>query len=368
MKFVAAIALLACAMPHVVASPLERGTLRDLPPMKSSRAAHTATLLSDGSVLIVGGFSSEEDRPAGVELFDPQREEFQSLKDAITPRHSHTASSLPNGSVLIAGGYGAQVGVLDAAEILEPSTRRFVSAGQMTARRAEHTAITLADGRIAFIGGRSVDWSTLATIEIYDPATRSFTEAGRLTVPRAGHVSVLLRDGRIFIAGGHAGRGSTLTVYGTAEIFDPRSGRSVGTSDIGSLRHKLDAVVLADGKVLINGGSSEDGARGSYDSAEIFDPSRSSFSSAAKMTRSRYKHRGSSLLLPNGKVLVAGGARQAELYDPKTDTFTLLESASPLHGSFSTAVSLRDGRVLIAGGYFRPDSPTNGAWIYRSSP
>ena len=363
---VASIVLLGSAM-AVFASPGNRNPVRDLPSMTSSRAAHTTTVLDDGSVLVVGGFTAEEGQLAGVELFDPKRSEFQSIDDAIARRHSHTATLLPNGNVLIAGGYGAKSGTLDTAEVFDPATRRFSSVGDMKARRAEHTSVALSDGRVALIGGRSVDWSTLTSIEIYDPRAGTFREGGQLSVPRSGHVSVLLRDGRIFIAGGHAGRGSTLTIYDTAEIFDPRSGRSTVVATLGSRRHKLDGVLLADGRVLLTGGSSQDDPGGSLDTAEIFDPALGRLTSAAKMNLARYKHRGASLSLPNGRVLIAGGARQAELYDPTTDTFTLLPGESALHGSFSTAVLLKDNRVLIAGGYFRPDSPTNHAWIYEVS-
>lgn len=363
---VAIIALLGPAL-TALASPGDRTAIRELSSMTSNRAAHTATLLEDGTVLVVGGFTEEEGNLAGVELFDPKRLEFQPIAAGIMRRQSHTATLLPNGTVLIAGGYGASSGASDTAEIFAPSTRRFSSTGPMKARRAEHTSAALPDGRVLLIGGRGADWSTLGSIEVYDPSTGVFSEVGQLSVPRTGHVSVLLRDGRIFIAGGHAGRGSTLTIYDTAEIFDPRSGRSIVTGKIGSSRHKLDGVLLADGRVLLTGGSSEDGPRGSSNKVEIYDPARGSFVAVANMNLPRYKHRGSSLLLPSGKVLIAGGARQAELYDPTIDKFTLLAGGSPLHGSFSTAVLLKDGRVLIAGGYFRPDSPANRAWMYEPS-
>ena len=157
-------------------------------------------------------------------------------------------------------------------------------------------------------------------------------------------------------------RRSSLKIHNTAEIFDPRTGRSVATADMRMGRDKLDGVLLADGRVLITGGT--DGQVVRVDSAELFDPLRNSFTPAAKMNKARYKHGGSSLLLPNGKVLIAGGAVQPELYDPVTDTFTLLNSESRLHGSCSAVAMLQDHRVLIAGGYFRPDAPSQGAWLY----
>jgi hypothetical protein len=365
MKIVVGVIVL-CGTMQVLASPVIPDAIRDLPSMTEGRAAHSATVLGDGSVLVMGGFMGDERHLAGVELFDPQRLQFRPIDVAIAPRQSHTATLLPDGTVLIAGGYGGTRGVLDSAEIFEPATRRVSTVGRMKARRAEHTSIALPDGRVALIGGRSADWVTLATVEIYDPMAVTFNEVGRLSVPRTGHVSVLLRDGRIFVAGGATGRGSTLEIFETAEIFDPRTGRSEVVASLGSARHKLDGVLLADGRVLLTGGSRDNGPRGSLKSAEIFDPARRSFTTVGAMNLPRYKHRGSSVLLPNGKVLIAGGARQAEVYDPVAETFSLLADETELHGSFSTAVLLGSDRVLVAGGYFRPDSPTNRAWMYEA--
>lgn len=362
--FGVALAVMGLTLSAGVAVPSTNARLRDLPPMSSSRAAHTMTTLEDGSALIVGGFIADEKQIAGVEMFDAKRRLFRTVRNAITPRHSHTATLLPNGRVLIAGGYDARARRLDAAEIFDPATSQFVPAGRMTVPRADHTAVPLRDGRVAIIGGSSTGWTILDSIELYDPSTGEFTDLGRMNVPRMSNTSVLLRDGRIFIAAGRRGRGATLEIYRTTEIFDPATGRSTRAADMHIARHKHDAVVLADGRVLITGGSDENDSHGRYDSAEIFDPVRNIFVPAARMRMARYKHRGSSKLLPNGKALIAGGAAQAELYDPATDTFDLVASASQLHGHFSAVGLLPDHRVLITGGYARPDSPSSGAWIY----
>jgi hypothetical protein len=345
------------------ASPAKRNTVQTLPPMHSSRAAHTLTVLKDGRVLVVGGFTSEEDQIAGVELFDAEQDRFDAIDNLNTPRQSHTATLLSNGRVLIAGGYDAQVQNLATAEVFDPITQKFLSVGRMTVPRANHTAVVLGDGNIALIGGTGTNWTALDSIEIFDPNTGAFSTAGHMLVPRGPSISVLLRDGRIFIAGGAAGRGSNTKVYNSSEIFDPRSGQSISSGTMAIHRNSSDGVLLADGRVLITGRSVAQDA--SVERAEIFDPSSNTFTLAATMQKARYKHRGSSVLLPNGKVLIAGGAAEPELYDPTTDTFETINSESRLHGSFSGVALLRDNRVLITGGYFQPVAPSNGAWIYR---
>lgn len=347
------------------ASPAENDLMRDLSSMGSSRAAHTITTLADGSALVVGGFIADEKQIAGVEVFDARRQQFRTIDNAIHPRHSHTASLLPDGRVLIAGGYDLQARYVDTAEVFDPATARFTHAGNMTVPRADHTAVVLADGRIAFIGGTSTGWTILDSIEIYDPKTGEISAAGRMSVPRMSHTSVLLSDGRVFIAGGRNGRGSTVQIYNSTETFDPSTGQSRPCAHMQTRRHKHDAIALADGRVLITGGSNEYDTRGRYDSAEIFDPTRNAFMPAAKMHMPRYKHRGSSLLLPNGKVLIAGGATQAEMYDPTTNTFALVTGESRLQGHFPAVALLPARRVLITGGYASPDSPSRGAWIYQ---
>ena len=116
-------------------------------------------------------------------------------------------------------------------------------------------------------------------------------------------------------------------------------------------RHKHDAVLLNDGSVLITGGSDERDSEGVYASAELFDPHTRNFRSGGTLRQARYKHRGTSVLLSNGQVLLAGGAARAELFDPTTKSFSLLGDTTRLAGQFSATAVLTTGQVLISGGY-----------------
>jgi hypothetical protein len=83
------------------------------------------------------------------------------------------------------------------------------------------------------------------------------------------------------------------------------------------------------------------------------------------MKLGRYKHAGSSLLLPNGLVLIAGGAPQAEIYDPRTNSFVLVGGEVRMAGHFAAVAPVKGGGALITGGYGDPDVAQSTAWLYR---
>lgn len=343
---------------------LQRGSLVSTGDMAASRAAHTATTLLDGRVLVAGGFV-EQGSAKGAEVFEPDRARFVAVPPMVTTRHSHTATRLPDGKVLIAGGYGDGSVTLATAELFDPQRNRFISTGSLQTARAGHVAVPLDDGRVLIAGGLGPGWTFLASAEVYDPATGRFAPTGRLTVPRESHAAVRLRDGRVLIVGGHNGQRRRLTLLASAEIYEPATGAFVRAGAMRVPRHKHDAVLLPGGQVLITGGSDHRDDRGVYDSSELFDPATGTFVPGPAMQAGRYKHAGSSVLLPSGLVLIAGGAPQAETYDAARRRFALVPGEPRLAGQFSAVAPLRDGGALITGGYGNGTGPRSSAWIYR---
>ena len=333
--------------------------------MGSARAAHTATTLRDGRVLVAGGFMREENSAAGAEVYDPATGMFTATGPMLTPRHSHTATLLADGRVVLAGGYDAQGEYLQTAEVYDPTSGTFTSVSPMTSARANHQAVLLQDGRVLLIGGVGTGWTFLSSAELYDPASASFTPTGSMSVPRESHAAVRLQDGRVFVVGGHQGRREAIELYTSAELYDPVNETFAPAGDMSIRRHKHDAVLLADGQVLITGGTDERDNRGVYTSTEIYDPNSGAFRTGEDMQRPRYKHSGTSLLLPNGRVLLAGGATQAEVYDSRTGAFALVGGEARMVGQFSASALLPDGRVLITGGYGENRGPQSSAWIYQ---
>ena len=116
-------------------------------------------------------------------------------------------------------------------------------------------------------------------------------------------------------------------------------------------RHKLAAVLLADGRVLVAGGSDNHDRRGKYASAEIYDPATGRFSKTTDRHSERFQLTDGVVRLRDGHVLIAGGAEQPEVYDAARNAFERVAGTVGNGRYFSSATLLSDGQVLITGGY-----------------
>jgi WD40 repeat protein len=331
--------------------------------MNAPRAAHTATLLPDGRILIAGGFRSEgrsEIPVASAELYDPERNAFYPTGEMKEARSGHTATLLPSGQVIIIGGWGVQ-GRLATAELYDPQSGAFSHAASMAAPRASMTATLLEDGRLLIAGGDSARNKLQVSTELYDPVTNTFIEGGKLNQGRFAHTATLLKNGRVLLIGG---RSSNNTILTSAELYDPATGKFTYTGNLETVRYKHAAVLLQEGNVLVVGGSDHRDWRGQYVSAELYHVGKGVFTRTADLNRERFKLADAVALLENGNVLVAGGNRQIEIFDPRHQRFLLGESLDN-DAYYSVATPLLDGSVLITGGYDATIHPSTKAWIYR---
>ena len=340
----------------------ESGLITRIHNMTASRAAHTATLLPDGKVLVTGGFTGGSSL-ASTEIFDPATQAFTTASNMSVARSGHSATLLSNGKVLIAGGYNGNY--LASAELYDPSTNGFTPVSTMTTARSGHVATLLPNGKVLLAGGVGTGWTFLANAELYDPVSNAFTTTGAMLTARESHTATLLNNGKVLITGGHRGRHPAITIYSSAEIYDPAMGAFTAAGDMTRIRHKHEAVLLADGRVLIIGGSDERDGNGAYVSAEIYDPVKNSFRATGNMNSPRYKLQGTAMLLSNGKVLVAGGANRAEIFDPAANTFSYVAGDMETPRLFATATRLTSGQILITGGYHGNVIVTSNAWVYR---
>jgi hypothetical protein len=340
------------------------GGITPIRSMARTRAAHTATLLPTGNVLIAGGFAGDEQSLASAEVFDPTQNTFVSAASMNVSRSGHTATLLPNGKVLIAGGYNGNY--LSSAELYDPVNGTFTPTNTMRTARSGHVAVILPNGKVLLAGGVGIGWTFLRSAELYDPATNSFAATGDMLSERESHSATLLANGKVLIAGGHRGRRPSITIHSSAEIYDPATGRFSATGDMTRIRHKHEGVLLADGRVLIVGGADERDGHGAYSSAETYDSARGTFTATGEMNSPRYKLQGTVVLLNNGKVLIAGGANRAEVFDPSSNKFSYARGDMGTPRLFATATRLRTGQVLIVGGYNTAQEVSEQAWLFRS--
>ncbi|HJR80489.1 MAG TPA: kelch repeat-containing protein [Anaerolineales bacterium] len=330
--------------------------------MNAERAAHSATLLPDGKVLIAGGFREEgtsEIAIASAEIFDPATNSFTPTSDMNEPRNGHTATLLPNGKVLLAGGWNQQ-GRTATAELYDPQTGTFKYTGSLMSPRQGLTATLLENGQVLIAGGDSARNTPQLIAELYDPATETFAPAESLKDGRFGHTATLLAGGKVLLVGGTSGNDNILA---SAEIYDPETGQFTSTSDANMVRYKHTAVLLRDGNVLILGGTDQRDWNGKYDSAEIYDVDAGTFTQISDMSQKRFKLAEAAVLLANGNVLIGGGNRQIEIFDAQSQTF-IADGTLDDDYYFSVLTGLNSGQVLITGGYNGNILPSDKAWLY----
>jgi hypothetical protein len=344
-------------------------SFRSVGSLNTSRAQHTATLLQNGKVLIVGGqnnLSSGNDTTlASSEIYDPVSQTFSLSGSLNTPRSSHTATLLPNGKVLIAGGeqildsYG-DIGGVFTLELYDPTSGTFsVVPGSLT--EALSPATLLNNGMVLFNESLSGFYSgNVGPPQLYDPSTGIMSNTGYSVTNRVDgtYTSTLLNDGTVLLAGGEAWYGTASQTTNT-ELFSPATETFAATGSLVTPTMYQTATLLNTGSVLLAAGANLSGTNGSMvdlNGAELYNPTAKTFATTGSLAIARTSH--TATLLNDGTVLVIGGGTQtaptyltgtAELYSPTNQTFTG-DGSLQIPRFQHTATLLNDGTVLVVGG------------------
>ncbi len=360
-------------------APATVGSWRLTAPMLASRAAHSLTMLRSGKVLAAGGDRTWSvaggESLAAAELYDPTTETWTATGSMGTPRSFHIAVLLRDGTVLVAGGCDGYVGrdcvPLATAEIYDPELGTWAPTGSMAHARgragtADHAAV-LPDGKVLVVGAVSgpAPFVFGSSSEVYDPASRSWAEVGDAVEPGDGHAVVALADGRVLAVGSF---GDGMVGSAVAQIYDPSTAAWRATAPFHRPVLTNTLTRLGDGRVLSFGGCEV--AQGfpcgtpMDPTAWLFDPASGAetWSPTAPIVYPRIW--ASAVLLPSGRVLVAGGNSQiftlfdydlyaapaGEIYDPQRDTWTPTPVMPHYVNVASAMVVLPSGEVLFTGG------------------
>jgi len=322
--------------------------------MQQARLYLSATLLTNGQVLIVGGNHRGVPGIAQAELYNPATGTFSPTGSLNTGRYSHSATLLANGKVLIAGGRGSS-GSLASAEVYDPATGMFTVTGSLSCA-CGYAATLLPSGKVLFSSGFN-GTNAVTTAELYNPATGTFSLTGSLKVARAGSSSTLLTNGNVLVAGGVFYTGTSPNqvphYLASAELYNPATGTFSLTGSLNTARSSQTATVLNNGNVLLAAGQNDGANAGYLGSAELYNPASGKFTVTGSLNTARILH--TAHLLASGKVLIVAGNHfgsiaSAELYDPASGTFSNAASLNTPRQGHASAL-LTNGQVLAAGGY-----------------
>ncbi|HLJ89904.1 MAG TPA: kelch repeat-containing protein [Candidatus Angelobacter sp.] len=412
--FAAVFLFLSVCMAHAQVMTAWSGTLN---PLNQARMNHTATGLQfpipnypgSHSVLVAGGEINASSVLNSAEVFNYYTGLWSLTPPMIQGRTKHTATLLRDGRVLVVGGYQFHTAQstlsLASAEIYDPVANTWTATGTLNFARGEHSATLLADGTVLISGGQSCvtqgprftqmcTW--LTSPEIFDPATGIFTALNRFPGPHGAEAASLLPNGDVLITG-------TLSLICTGQCFTPNdpdlylpslfsNQPATGLVNLFLSNPTFEVVpvyfgshtstTLPDGRVLIAGGYDyTPGDRVNYISF-FYDSNNSQWATTnSNMLSPRANH--TATLLYDGAVLLTGGVNRGDAnLNPLSTTgsveifngnnvYSGIPNDSWIAGgdlctprSQHAAVPMIDGNVLLAGGRDNSGNPLSSVELF----
>lgn len=308
------------------------------------KTGHSLTVLTDKS-LIIGGIRDEKNIN-DIILFS--NNEQIKVGELNIGRYLHTATLLPNGDILVIGGY-KEYGTSPVSEIelIDSKTYHSKIIGYLNQARAGHQSILIDNSHLMIVGG--TNQSPLSSVEVFDLTQWVVSSVLYMNDSRSDFSSVILPNKDIIFLGGY---GSGM---GSIEKFDSKHNQFIKIGNLSKARFIHQSLLLPDNTILTVGGF--DGTD-SLSEAEVFHLDSGIAEPINSMSRDRDGFR--MTLLPTGKVLILAGAdmgiitNSVESYDYQTKKFTI---EKPLDFSIeSFAYQIEGTEIIIFGGTDRVES------------
>jgi hypothetical protein len=312
----------------------------------------STTLLTSGKVLVAGGRLPAP--TAAVELYDPATGAWTAAASMVAPRYGHTATLLPDGRVFVVGGTQAAM-TSSLAEIYDPVANTWTTRASSPVAFTQHQAWLLAGPKVLVAG--------VAATQLYDVATNAWSSAGPLSSVRYGAVSAKLPSGKPIIVGGSDLLNVTLS---TAEVWDAATSKwTVLSAAMSTPRDGAFGAMLG-GKLVVVGGRSSLNTFTPLSTAESYDEATNTWTPRAQAGLAFSSPSGA--VLSDGRALVVGFNQAfdsaAQIFDPaKNAWFRTSRSIGDVMFDAAPTVTLKDGRVLVAGG-----SRTDAAELFTVQP
>ncbi len=277
-----------------------------------------------------------------------------------TPRYDHTATLLEDGQVLVVGGtIDTSISgfvYADTAELYDPEADTHQSIPMLAARTA-HGAVRLANGDVLVVGGVSSTGAatqSLLTTEIFRAEQGDFVEGPPLVSDKYDPLTMLRSDGSVLVA----------PRDGTVELLAPNATSFVALDGTPTYRYEtFGAFRIDDDRVLYLGGFfiSMGDDSGAATVGEVYDVQAQSFRETGPLAQS---NNGMPRAVPLEDGTLAVFNSYIQIFDPETETFRLSEIEDPPFLPFDSAIArLQDGRVIAAGGK-APSAPTAEVYVF----
>jgi len=322
-------------------------------------AVHAA-LMDTGKVLVWDAWQ----QPAPTQEFDPATSSFTNPINAPDGLFCSAMAQLPDGRILVVGGYGelstGNLGIVDT-NIYDPATSTWTRVADMHYPRWYAGLTELPDGRYVVISGKSTDFSTWAdTPEVYDPTSNTWTLLSGVNTSAIHELeypnTYLLPNGNVFVLGPQEDASFELNVG--AQTWTPVGGSS-GVVNGGSVMYRPGKILYAGGAASLANPSNAQANAATID----LTANNPQWQTIAPMAYPRAFNTmqmladGTVLAVggepvtgqPNGQGEVSGGVLPAEIWDPNTGNWTTVASMAATRGYHTSTLLLPDGRVLVAG-------------------